>query len=332
MSGRHRPANGDLGAARRGTAGSRPVRSRTTVEHVPHHDLVIIGTGSGNTIPDERFADLDVAIVETGSFGGTCLNVGCIPTKMYVYAADVAEAIRRAGASRRGRERRQVRWPTSATGCSAASTRSPPAGGATARRAGTRPSTRPRPVHRRRGRSAASTDGGDQRTRSPRDRIVVAAGSRVRAIPQLIASSGVTFQTVRHVMRIDDVPRTDDRRRRLHRGGVRPRVLGARRRVKSATRGPRCCAGRTTTSRAVHLVGRADAGTSSSTSRTARARAARATARLVAAPTATAPVESDVCSSPTGRTPTPTASSRRAAGSPVHSTGGSSWTSTSAPR
>ena len=80
-----------------GRAGRRSVRSRTTVEHVPHHDLVIIGTGSGNTIPDERFADMDVAIVEHGVFGGTCLNVGCIPTKMYVYAADVAETIRRAG-------------------------------------------------------------------------------------------------------------------------------------------------------------------------------------------------------------------------------------------
>jgi mycothione reductase len=63
---------------------------------VRHHDLVVIGTGSGNTFLDERFAGLDVALVEHGVFGGTCLNVGCIPTKMYVYAADVAEVVRRA--------------------------------------------------------------------------------------------------------------------------------------------------------------------------------------------------------------------------------------------
>ena len=55
-----------------------------------HYDLVIIGTGSGNTIVNRRFADRKVAIVERGTFGGTCLNVGCIPTKMFVHAADVA--------------------------------------------------------------------------------------------------------------------------------------------------------------------------------------------------------------------------------------------------
>jgi mycothione reductase len=57
---------------------------------VTHFDLVIIGTGSGNSILDERFADWRVAIVEKGVFGGTCLNVGCIPTKMFVHPADLA--------------------------------------------------------------------------------------------------------------------------------------------------------------------------------------------------------------------------------------------------
>ncbi|MFL6122379.1 mycothione reductase [Actinophytocola sp.] len=55
-----------------------------------HYDLVIIGTGSGNSILDRRFADWRVAIVEKGVFGGTCLNVGCIPTKMFVHPADLA--------------------------------------------------------------------------------------------------------------------------------------------------------------------------------------------------------------------------------------------------
>jgi mycothione reductase len=57
---------------------------------VTHFDLVIIGTGSGNSILDKRFADWRVAIVEKGVFGGTCLNVGCIPTKMFVHPADLA--------------------------------------------------------------------------------------------------------------------------------------------------------------------------------------------------------------------------------------------------
>lgn len=53
-----------------------------------HHDLVIIGTGSGNSLLTPELAGLDVAIVEEGTFGGTCLNVGCIPTKMLVVPAD----------------------------------------------------------------------------------------------------------------------------------------------------------------------------------------------------------------------------------------------------
>ena len=59
-----------------------------------HFDIAIIGTGSGNSILDERYADKRVAICEQGVFGGTCLNVGCIPTKMFVYAAEVAQTAR----------------------------------------------------------------------------------------------------------------------------------------------------------------------------------------------------------------------------------------------
>ena len=60
---------------------------------MPHHDLVIIGSGSGNSLLIPELDGLDVAIVEGGTFGGTCLNVGCIPTKMFVLPADrVVEA------------------------------------------------------------------------------------------------------------------------------------------------------------------------------------------------------------------------------------------------
>src|SRR5438876_4844299 len=41
------------------------------------------------------FDDWKVAIVERDLFGGTCMNRGCIPSKMFVYAADVAEIARR---------------------------------------------------------------------------------------------------------------------------------------------------------------------------------------------------------------------------------------------
>lgn len=61
------------------------------------HDLIIIGSGSGNSLLGPEHDDLDVAIVERGRFGGTCLNVGCIPSKMLVYAAELADLARNAG-------------------------------------------------------------------------------------------------------------------------------------------------------------------------------------------------------------------------------------------
>ncbi|MFH8576744.1 mycothione reductase [Streptomyces zaomyceticus] len=62
-----------------------------------HHDLVVIGAGSGNAVVDDSFADLDVAVVEERWFGGTCLNSGCIPSKMLAYTARVARTVREAG-------------------------------------------------------------------------------------------------------------------------------------------------------------------------------------------------------------------------------------------
>lgn len=61
---------------------------------VEHYDLVIVGAGSGNMLPDDAMADWRIAIVEADRFGGTCLNRGCIPSKMFVHTADVAASAR----------------------------------------------------------------------------------------------------------------------------------------------------------------------------------------------------------------------------------------------
>ncbi|MEV6764527.1 mycothione reductase [Streptomyces sp. NPDC051105] len=61
-----------------------------------HYDLVILGAGSGNMLLSEEFDRLRTAIVEPDRFGGTCLNRGCIPSKMFVVAADAAEGARAA--------------------------------------------------------------------------------------------------------------------------------------------------------------------------------------------------------------------------------------------
>jgi dihydrolipoamide dehydrogenase len=61
-------------------------------------DVIVIGAGSGLEISSEAAArGLKVAVVESGPFGGTCLNRGCIPSKMLIYSADVMETIQRAG-------------------------------------------------------------------------------------------------------------------------------------------------------------------------------------------------------------------------------------------
>jgi mycothione reductase len=60
------------------------------------YDLVILGAGSGNMLLSEEFDRLRTAIVEPDRFGGTCLNRGCIPSKMFVVAADAAEGARAA--------------------------------------------------------------------------------------------------------------------------------------------------------------------------------------------------------------------------------------------
>ncbi|WKD57462.1 Mycothione reductase [Corynebacterium capitovis DSM 44611] len=62
-----------------------------------HFDLIIIGAGSGNTLIGPDFDGLSIAVIEEGRFGGTCLNVGCIPTKMYVKVADLAFEAAHAG-------------------------------------------------------------------------------------------------------------------------------------------------------------------------------------------------------------------------------------------
>src|SRR5215216_5568264 len=78
---------------------------------VRHFDLGIIGTGSGNSIIDDRFDQLSVALVEMGTFGGTCLNVGCIPSKMFVHPADLADGARRAAAVDVRMHVDSVDWP-----------------------------------------------------------------------------------------------------------------------------------------------------------------------------------------------------------------------------
>ena len=54
------------------------------------YGLIVVGTGAGMNVVDSALErGLKVAIVEEGPVGGTCLNRGCIPSKVLVHVADV---------------------------------------------------------------------------------------------------------------------------------------------------------------------------------------------------------------------------------------------------
>ncbi|STD06758.1 Mycothione reductase [Dermatophilus congolensis] len=167
-------------------------------------DLAIIGAGSGNSLVTDDFADAKVAVVERHLFGGTCLNVGCIPTKMFVYAAEVAGTAR--SAARYGVDARVdgVRWrdirdrvfgridPIEESG-----RRYRVEGENTTAFLGSA-----RFVGDRRLRVELNEGGSSEFTA---DQVVIAAGARPR-VPSVIADSGVPFQTSDSVMRIDELP------------------------------------------------------------------------------------------------------------------------------
>lgn len=160
----------------------------------------MIGAGSGNTILDERFADRSVAIIEPGPFGGTCLNVGCIPSKMYVHAADLARTPERAGALGVDLRLDGVRWPDIRDRIFGRIDDNAEQG-----RAG-REQTGNFTVFRRRCRFIGPRRllVGDEEITA--DRVVVAAGSRpvVPAVPGL---DSVAYSTSDTVMRLAERPR-----------------------------------------------------------------------------------------------------------------------------
>ncbi|MGF6548450.1 FAD-containing oxidoreductase [Paraburkholderia youngii] len=63
-----------------------------------HFDAVVIGTGQGGSPLAVRLAQSGrrTAVIERADFGGTCVNVGCTPTKSYVASARAAHVARHA--------------------------------------------------------------------------------------------------------------------------------------------------------------------------------------------------------------------------------------------
>lgn len=61
------------------------------------HDVIVVGSGSGSYIVEQALSHgQKTALVDKGPLGGTCMNVGCIPSKMLIFSADRVMEIREA--------------------------------------------------------------------------------------------------------------------------------------------------------------------------------------------------------------------------------------------
>src|SRR5215469_13754332 len=164
------------------------------------YDLVIVGAGSGNMLLTDEFADWRVAVVEAGRFGGTCLNRGCIPSKMLVHTADVAQTVRHAARFGIDARWRGADWPVIRD----------------------RVFGRIDPLHEQAVayRRAHGVDVflGEARFTAPKvllaggeeirgERFVLAAGSRPR-IPSMSGLAGVPYLTSDTVMRLERLPKS----------------------------------------------------------------------------------------------------------------------------
>lgn len=172
-----------------------------------HFDYIIIGSGSGNSFPTEKFDDASIAIIEEAPrFGGTCLNSGCIPTKMYVVAADTAHSA--ATSERLGIHTtfEGADWPAIVDRVFGHRVDIISRGGEEYRRGDECPNITLFRGHAEfTGPKTLSTSLDGEAVEITGDTIIIAAGSRP-FIPPVIAESGVPYLTNEDVMRLPEQP------------------------------------------------------------------------------------------------------------------------------
>ena len=180
----------------------------TNIRVDKHYDLIIIGAGSGNSIPGPEFDDKSIAIIEKGKFGGTCLNVGCIPTKMFVYTSEVAETIRTSGKYNISAQLTDVAWSEIVKRVFSDRIDPIAAGGEAYRRGPETPNIDVYDHHAVFvGPKILSTGQGAEKRIISGDTIVIATGSRP-AIPEVITKSGITYYTNENIMRLPKLPKS----------------------------------------------------------------------------------------------------------------------------
>ncbi|APT82425.1 mycothione reductase [Corynebacterium ammoniagenes] len=169
-----------------------------------HYDLIIIGAGSGNSIPTPEHDDISIAIIEKDKFGGTCMNVGCIPTKMYVYAADVAHQTEHSQKLGITGEVTNVDWDSIVDRVFTNRIDKIAEGGEAYRRGDETPNIT---VYDQRAEfiGPKTIKTGDDVITG--DQIIIATGSRPQ-IPEAIAESGATYHTNETIMRLPEQPKS----------------------------------------------------------------------------------------------------------------------------
>lgn len=171
-----------------------------------HYDLIIIGAGSGNSIPGPEHDDMSIAIIEEGKFGGTCMNVGCIPTKMYVYAADTA--LRTRESSRLGIDAQvnDVDWRSIVDRVFGNRIDKIAEAGEAYRRGPETPNIDVYDQHTKFvGTRTLRTGQGAQEKIISGEQVVIATGSRPY-IPDVVTRSGVRYHTNENIMRLPEQP------------------------------------------------------------------------------------------------------------------------------
>ena len=166
---------------------------------MPHHDLLILGGGSGNSVIGPEHDHWNIAIAEPWAFGGTCMNRGCIPSKMLVYPADVALAARHGAQLGLRTSTERADWP--AIRDRIFGRIDPIAEAGLDYRESLDNVTVYRHSARFTGERTVDLDG----TKVTADRIVLAMGART-SLPTIDGLDAVDFRTSDDIMRIDVLP------------------------------------------------------------------------------------------------------------------------------
>jgi mycothione reductase len=165
-----------------------------------HFDLAVIGSGSGNVAIPEHADGRKTALIEMGSFGGTCVNRGCIPSKMLVHTASVARNIRKSTQFGITATIESIDWMAIRDRIRARITETSEVGYEG------RVESADVSVFRGPARFAGPYEIAiDDEVHIGADQIVLATGSRP-SVPEIVVQSGITFYTSDTIMWIDELP------------------------------------------------------------------------------------------------------------------------------